>query len=454
MKLWYNKKTMERKKKMALKELEIVKIREMIEDNSLKIPFYQRPYRWEKKTAITMFYDIKRACEEEKKEYRMGTVILHKDKKECGYNIVDGQQRLTTLGLLYYCLTGETSSLFYQNYNTLSEEAIIENYVILKQKVADLGEQKEVYTKYLLENCTLVKIVTNKEQEAFQFFDSQNARGKSLYPHDLLKAYHLREIAEQNKKQKEQGVEKTEEEQKREKEKLIEEWEEISEEKLEILFADRLFPILQWKKGKNGLYYNSKKIEAFKGIKTTASYPYVTYHCKIENQFQLTQPIMAGKGFFNYVLYYYKMWQYIEEKVEKSEYQDFCREKGSGYRYTKNLFINASMLFVDRFGEENLTDSRLQILFKWAYSLRIVMPAIYQETMNNYAIGKKEINQDLNLFEKISEMKRPEELEMITLETVKEEMIKSRNQKNQDRSRRKELYHFIFMEKKEKKNES
>lgn len=31
--------------------------------------------------------------------------------------------------------------------------------------------------------------------EAFQFFDSQNARGKALYPHDLLKAYHLREMA-------------------------------------------------------------------------------------------------------------------------------------------------------------------------------------------------------------------------------------------------------------------
>ena len=32
--------------------------------------------------------------------------------------------------------------------------------------------------------------------EAFQFFDSQNARGKDLEAHDLLKAYHLREMTQ------------------------------------------------------------------------------------------------------------------------------------------------------------------------------------------------------------------------------------------------------------------
>jgi hypothetical protein len=45
-------------------------------------------------------------------------------------------------------------------------------------------------------NCSFVRIVTYIEQEAFQFFDSQNTRGKSLEPHDLLKSYHLREMTD------------------------------------------------------------------------------------------------------------------------------------------------------------------------------------------------------------------------------------------------------------------
>ena len=40
----------------------------------------------------------------------------------------------------------------------------------------------------------VVVICVNRVSEAFQLFDSQNTRGKNLDPHDLLKAYHLREM--------------------------------------------------------------------------------------------------------------------------------------------------------------------------------------------------------------------------------------------------------------------
>ena len=41
--------------------------------------------------------------------------------------------------------------------------------------------------------------------EAFQLFDSQNNRGKSLEPHDLLKAYHLRQQDSEDEKIVENG---------------------------------------------------------------------------------------------------------------------------------------------------------------------------------------------------------------------------------------------------------
>ena len=48
--------------------------------------------------------------------------------------------------------------------------------------------------EYIENRCELIVVITSDVSEAFQFFDSQNARGKALYPHDLLKAYHLREM--------------------------------------------------------------------------------------------------------------------------------------------------------------------------------------------------------------------------------------------------------------------
>ncbi|WP_206077464.1 hypothetical protein [Massilia sp. HP4] len=44
---------------------------------------------------------------------------------------------------------------------------------------------------FLLNRCQFVVFELTDISEAFQFFDSQNARGRDLDPHDLLKAYHL-----------------------------------------------------------------------------------------------------------------------------------------------------------------------------------------------------------------------------------------------------------------------
>lgn len=49
----------------------------------------------------------------------------------------------------------------------------------------------------LLNKCQVAVFILDDISEAFQFFDSQNARGRDLEPHDLLKAYHLREFSVQ-----------------------------------------------------------------------------------------------------------------------------------------------------------------------------------------------------------------------------------------------------------------
>ena len=88
-----------------------------IENVKLNIPEYQRPYKWTARNAIQLLDDIIEAKNENKEVYRVGTLILHKDKDEndnVRYNIVDGQQRTITFSLLLYALyeaTGESAAI-------------------------------------------------------------------------------------------------------------------------------------------------------------------------------------------------------------------------------------------------------------------------------------------------------------------------------------------------------
>ena len=76
-------------------ELEVINIKNL---KNIKIPDYQRPYSWSVESVNTLFEDTYNAAQKQIAEYRLGTLILH--KKQDIYNIVDGQQRLTTIAIL------------------------------------------------------------------------------------------------------------------------------------------------------------------------------------------------------------------------------------------------------------------------------------------------------------------------------------------------------------------
>jgi len=59
-----------------------------IENIELKIPNYQRPYKWTAKNVIQLMDDILKAKSENKESYRVGTLILHKTANNY-YDIVD-----------------------------------------------------------------------------------------------------------------------------------------------------------------------------------------------------------------------------------------------------------------------------------------------------------------------------------------------------------------------------
>lgn len=413
-------------------ELKIPSIKDLL-DLKLTLPPYQRPYSWSVKSTNTLFNDTYEAFKGGVNEYRIGSVILHKENPE-KYNIVDGQQRLTTLSILLFCLGDKEQNMLQEEYSELSNDAIIRNFSVLTKRTNELiNGEREKYKEYLLNNCTTVQIVTDSEQEAFQFFDSQNSRGKELAPHDLLKSYHLREMNSEDENHKV---------------KIINRWENVNQENLSDLFKNYLYPLTQWFKQKDGLGYSSDKIDAFKGIKGKHIYNYTIYHkasnlfveqfnangsnellsCEALNQFQLTQPLIAGKRFFYYTLHYGKLLERIQKEIKRFYSDDQVPGKRTGDIYIKQLYECSLLFFVDRFGIESLTQSVMQQLYSWSYSLRLAMYAVYPQTINKYSNGKHErSNYGLDIFSIISEMTEPDELKLFVLKQPEiDDTIKSK----------------------------
>ncbi|WP_157132458.1 DUF262 domain-containing protein [Clostridium carboxidivorans] len=389
------------------------------------MPEYQRPYRWSTESVNILFDDIWSALKTSSDgEYRLGSVVLHKENTGI-YNIVDGQQRITTLAILFKWLIKKDDAILKNvtdlNYTRNSSEALKKNMNLIKSRVNELGIGKDKYLNFVKNNCTFVSIVTDSQSEAFQFFDSQNHRGKELDPHDLLKAFHLREMRDENEQTKIDVVNK---------------WENYKEENLKILFSYHLYPLTQWYRGRDGIDYSSAKIKQFKGVKKDLAYDYILYHKaanifvedmnkysrefnrKEVNQFQLTQPILSGTRFFRYVTHYMDLLEQVDEIIESKTPDDsgIIPKDGNGNKYVNRLFQNALMFYADRFGIEAITDKAYKKLFSFCYSIRLTMQAVYQQTINNYALGYHRNNVDgINIFERICEMATPEEISMIVV---------------------------------------
>jgi len=77
----------------------------------------------------------------------------------------------------------------------VSQHNLHQNYLEV-QRLVCRNEFTEHHIDFLLNRCEVVTFTLGDISEAFQFFDSQNARGRDLEPHDLLKAYHLREFSD------------------------------------------------------------------------------------------------------------------------------------------------------------------------------------------------------------------------------------------------------------------
>ena len=211
-------------------------------DFDYEIPSFQRPYAWTEEEAGALFDDLYSFFKtEDAEQYFLGSVVLVKEDDKPHSEVIDGQQRLTTLTILLSAITSKLSgddrndfknyiiepgrasqglaskprvhirkrdNDFFEKYiqgmdfdglfaldadmqDTEAKRNIILNARLLMKRIeTELGTVNEIiqFGSYLVQRCFLVAVSTPTRQAAFRIFSVMNSRGMSLLATDIIKA--------------------------------------------------------------------------------------------------------------------------------------------------------------------------------------------------------------------------------------------------------------------------
>ena len=222
---------------MSKINFEIKGIGKLIKESHLKVPIYQRPFAWEEKQIEELLNDIKESINEE--EYFLGTIVLTKIQELNRLEIVDGQQRISTIAIFFAALKmnlsdEKSSNKIQEDYlseydiregenipklelnqqdNNFFREYIINRNTEYPDKIESHRRIKRAFDvsenfidkllksnnndpnvlydwkEFIDEKLKIVLIIVPSEANAFTIFETLNDRGLELAQIDLLKNY-------------------------------------------------------------------------------------------------------------------------------------------------------------------------------------------------------------------------------------------------------------------------
>ncbi len=197
-----------------------------------QIPDYQRPYSWGTKQVEELWDDVYSAMETGEQTYFLGATILT-ETGEGHYEVIDGQQRLTTLMILFCVLRDLKLAndkvvcnaikslvddkyrlrLITQSHNQGQFEneilagvkfpekhltdkereanLFVNTVLIFKERLEALKDPALVnrFVTYLMNKVVIISIVSSNQSFAIRLFQVLNARGLSLGNADLIKSF-------------------------------------------------------------------------------------------------------------------------------------------------------------------------------------------------------------------------------------------------------------------------
>lgn len=114
-------------------------------DNKFKVPLYQRDYSWNKTHWNDLWLDIETNRKNDSKHYMGSVVLVSKHKKQ--YDIIDGQQRLTTLTILVLAVVDTLNDLVKREIDVENNEKRIELLItdfIGKKSLSSLNYENKI----------------------------------------------------------------------------------------------------------------------------------------------------------------------------------------------------------------------------------------------------------------------------------------------------------------------
>lgn len=201
-------------------------VAQLFESNAIyTVPVYQRSYAWRAEEIEQLIDDIRDAIEHGEEKYFLGNVIVTaRGSQSDEYEVIDGQQRLTTLYLLLTFLArtegvasqrfrGHATRLRYESRprssealrrldggfpensantapGSLEDPGIHQGYNIIQQYMDQhvSGDALQNFGNYLLNHVHLVRASLPGSTDLNRYFEVMNTRGAQLQPVDIVKA--------------------------------------------------------------------------------------------------------------------------------------------------------------------------------------------------------------------------------------------------------------------------
>ncbi|MEO5316323.1 DUF262 domain-containing HNH endonuclease family protein [Pseudarthrobacter sp. CC12] len=214
------------------------------------IPDYQRPYAWGKDEALQLLDDLRASLDRDTDEpYFLGSVVLVKEKGVPAAEVIDGQQRLTTLTMLFAVLRDlatnaalrgdiqkfvqepevlwderpakprlrlrERDAKFFREHiqtdgaisnliglsdnqvKTDAQKSIRDNTMALHEALSVLStDDRTGLFKMMASRTFLVVVSTPDLNSAYRIFSVMNSRGLPLTPPDIFKSQVIGALAE------------------------------------------------------------------------------------------------------------------------------------------------------------------------------------------------------------------------------------------------------------------
>ncbi len=192
-------------KVIPLKEITISELYNSSIKVTYEIPIYQRNYAWESDEIMALIQDVYDAYKKKTNAYYIGTLVTF-HKGDNVYEVIDGQQRLTTIYLILQALgIGIGNKLTYKA-RTKSNDTImhipdfdidekdigiVNGFKYTQIAIDTIVDNKEEYKRYFESNVSIIHYNVPRDIDLNHYFEIMNSRGEQLEKHEIIKAWLL-----------------------------------------------------------------------------------------------------------------------------------------------------------------------------------------------------------------------------------------------------------------------